>query len=169
MVALRSLLIGINLSLCCISCSAFQSSSSLSSITNGRSKIFSRRNNGEHQRLNNGIIGNDNDSDDDKDIVDNTRIERRSFIESTSTLLASSSLVAASLFSPGIAFAEDETTSDNDELIDVYFGCGCVSVLNFQFQSINIIFVSAYDVIFFSLLFNLLLFPFFFFFCFACI
>jgi hypothetical protein len=132
MIALHSLLISINLSLCSFSCYAFQPLS-LSS-TNGRSKMFSRRN--EEQRLKNGIIGND-DSGNDNDIVD-TRIERRSFVEST--LLASSSLVAASLLSPGIAFAEDKETStsiissssssssgDSDELIDVYFGCGCVS------------------------------------------
>jgi len=96
--------------------------------------MFSRRN--EEQRLKNGIIGNDDDSgnNNENDNVD-TRIERRSFVEST--LLASSSLVAASLLSPVIAFAEDEETTstsimssssssgDSDELIDVYFGCGC--------------------------------------------
>ena len=138
--------------------------------------MFSRRN--EEQRLKNGIIGNDDDSgnNNENDTVD-TRIERRSFVEST--LLASSSLVAASLLSPVIAFAEDEETTstsimssssssssgDSDELIDVYFGCGCVSFsISNIFQPINIISVSAYririfsckyDVFFFSLFFNL--------------
>lgn len=161
MIALRSLLIGVNLSLCLFSCYAFQPLS-LSS-TNGRSKMFSRRN--EEQRLKNGIIGNDDDSgnNNENDIVD-TRIERRSFVEST--LLASSSLVAASLLSPVIAFAEDEETTstsimsssssssssgDSDELIDVYFGCGCVSFsISNIFQPINIISVSAYRIRIFS-------------------
>ena len=152
MIALRSLLIGVNLSLCLFSCYAFQPLS-LSS-TNGRSKMFSRRN--EEQRLKNGIIGNDDDSgnNNENDIVD-TRIERRSFVEST--LLASSSLVAASLLSPVIAFAEDEETTstsssgDSDELIDVYFGCGCVSFsISNIFQPINIISISAYRIRIFS-------------------
>ena len=159
MIALRSLLIGVNLSLCLFSCYAFQPLS-LSS-TNGRSKMFSRRN--EEQRLKNGIIGNDDDSgnNNENDNVD-TRIERRSFVEST--LLASSSLVAASLLSPVIAFAEDEETTstsimsssssssgDSDELIDVYFGCGCVSFsISNIFQPINIISVSAYRIRIFS-------------------
>ena len=158
MINLRSLLIGVNLSLCLFSCYAFQPLS-LSS-TNGRSKMFSRRN--EEQRLKNGIIGNDDDSGNNNeiDIVD-TRIERRSFVEST--LLASSSLVAASLLSPVIAFAEDEETTstsimssssssgDSDELIDVYFGCGCVSFsISNIFQPINIISVSAYRIRIFS-------------------
>ena len=159
MIALRSLLIGVNLSLCLFSCYAFQPLS-LSS-TNGRSKMFSRRN--EEQRLKNGIIGNDDDSGNNNEIeLVDTRIERRSFVEST--LLASSSLVAASLLSPVIAFAEDEETTstsissssssssgDSDELIDVYFGCGCVSFLISNiFQPINIISVSAYRIRIFS-------------------
>ena len=119
-IVLWSILIFINLSICRLSCYAFQQQQSLASssasTTRVTGNIFSIRNNGEL------CLKQAKMNDSDNDFI-NTSIKRRSFLMS--------SFIAAS-FLPGAAFAEDGTasiisSSKDDDLIDVYFGCGCVS------------------------------------------
>jgi len=117
-IILWSILIFINLSICRLSCYAFQQQQSLASSSASTTRvignIFSIRNKGEL------CLKQAKRNDSGNDFI-NTSIKRRSFLVS--------SFIAAS-FLPGAAFAEDGTasiisSSKDDDLIDVYFGCGC--------------------------------------------
>ena len=159
-ITIWSLLICISLSICRLSCAWQQQplpSSSTSSRNNkGRgTNLFSIRD-GVNANANNGVI------DDGR--------TRRSFFEDCSSKAAGALLTTSAfgtLFSPERANA----AADEEELIDVYFGCGCVrcvfiillysiTYVNFKHQFISYTFCRSNFNFYFclrALLYSLLL------------